>query len=298
MERLKVFYSPKQSVASLKSFSPSAGKPEKLVAQWLERYPIEIVEPRPVTLQDLGLAHDPSYVLDVIRCRRDNGFGNRSAEVADSLPWTSGSMVSAVQYVLAHGGVACSPTSGFHHAGYNFSQGYCTFNGLMVAALMVRQQVNRVAILDCDYHYGNGTDDIIRQLELGFVAHYTTGKSAQHGDAERFLGELPSILEQLAGDVLLYQAGADAHVWDPLGGWMTSGQMRRRDRLVFDWCRGRGTPVVWNLAGGYQEDFQSVLDLHHATLEECLRAFQEAAPPEAGGGDWDSQLGDWWNDPT
>ena len=44
------------------------------------------------------------------------------------------------------------------------------------------------------------------------------------------------------------------------------------EQLVKQWCQQRGVPVVWNLAGGYQEDFQSVLDLHHATLEECLAA--------------------------
>ena len=112
-----------------------------------------------------------------------------------------------------------------------------------------------------------------------------------------FLASIPDILSELKADVLIYQAGADAHLWDPLGGWMTSGQMRSRDRAVFGWCRRHKVPLVWNLAGGYQEDFQSVLDLHHATLEEGLAAFSDQSlPPESPG--WDSQLGDWWTDPA
>ncbi len=56
--------------------------------------------------------------------------------------------------------------------------------------------------------------------------------------------------------------------------------MRRRDRIVFHYCADHGLPVAWNLAGGYQAEFQRVLDLHHATMEECLAAFDplEARP--------------------
>ena len=267
---MKVFYTPRQSVAENASFSPSAGKPEKLVAQWLERYPIELVEPEPVSARDLALAHDPDYVRDVLACRHRNGFGNLSRSVADSLPYTTGSLVSAVKHVLEQGGAACSPTSGFHHAGYRHPEGFCTFNGLMVAALLVDV---RVGILDCDYHYGNGTDEIIGQKRVTRVAHYSTGKRENTADPEEFLAGLPEILQAMSAEVLIYQAGADAHVDDPLGGWMDASQMRRRDALVFEYCRDHSLPVAWNLAGGYQEQFQNVLDLHHATLEECLRVF-------------------------
>ncbi len=268
--KMKVFYSPHQSVAGNASFSPSAGKPERLLAQWCELYPVQLIEPQPVSEADFCLAHDPVMVRGVLGGHLCNGFGNNSPAVAASLPWTTGSLVSAARYALEHGGAVCSPTSGFHHAGYGISRAYCTFNGLMVAALLLKPR--RVAILDCDYHYGDGTDDIIQRLGVATVSHYTTG-ARQCQDADKFLEELPQILHELGGEILFYQAGADAHLWDPLGGWMTSVQMRRRDRIVFDFCKARSLPVVWNLAGGYQEDFQSVLDLHHATLEECLKVF-------------------------
>ncbi|MFA5507712.1 MAG: histone deacetylase [Vulcanimicrobiota bacterium] len=272
---MRVFYTPAQSVANNDSFSPSAGKPALLVEQWRTRWPdkLEFVEPQPVTAAALSLAHKSSMVEEILSCQGYNGFGNRSQEVARSLPWTTGSFVSATQYVVEHGGAACSPTSGFHHAGFDFSSAFCTFNGLMVAAMMVRHEVSRIGILDCDYHYGNGTDDIIEALGLENVGHLTTGRLPRALGPEGFLEQLPQFLSEMKAGVLLYQAGADAHIDDPLGGWMTSEQMRRRDRIVFEYCKTNGMPVVWNLAGGYQENIQNVLDLHHATMEECLKVF-------------------------
>lgn len=57
--------------------------------------------------------------------------------------------------------------------------------------------------------------------------------------------------------------------------------MRLRDNTVFEFSKQTNIPLVWNLAGGYQEDknqdgtisIQKVLDLHTATLEECLKLY-------------------------
>jgi acetoin utilization deacetylase AcuC-like enzyme len=276
---VNVYYSPAQSVATNDSFSPSAGKPAQLVEQWRGRWGTElsVVEPEPISEDLLCLAHESEFVKDVLTCRIPNGFGNYSQEIAASLRWTNGSFVSATRHVLKHGGVACSPTSGFHHAGYNFAGAFCTFNGLMVAAVLAGQHHKRVGILDCDYHYGNGTQDIIDRLALSHIEHLTTGGFPRSMKAENFLERLPDSLQKMNVNLLLYQAGADAHVDDPLGGWMTTEQMRLRDKIVFDHCRRTDTPVVWNLAGGYQSDLQFVLDLHHQTMEECLKAFGSVA---------------------
>ena len=270
---MRVFFSPKQSVAQNDSFSPSAGKPALLVAQWKQKWPdrLEFVEPEPVTVEQFSLVHGRDFVDDILACRKPNGFGNRSPEIAASLPWTTGSLVSAVRHVLENGGAACSPTSGFHHSGYKYARAFCTFNGLMVAAVSAHSRVGRVGILDCDFHYGDGTDDIIRLQDIDYVSHLTTGSLSCK--SEEFLESLPETLAGMKADLLIYQAGADAHVDDPLGGWMTTEQMRRRDRLGFEYCHSAGIPVVWNLAGGYQSEIQLVLDLHHATMEECLRLF-------------------------
>ncbi|MBN9668851.1 histone deacetylase family protein [Roseibium aggregatum] len=50
----------------------------------------------------------------------------------------------------------CRPPG--HHAGFDFFGGYCFFNNAAVAAQYLRDYgLNRIAILDVDYHHGNGT---------------------------------------------------------------------------------------------------------------------------------------------
>ena len=83
--------------------------------------------------------------------------------------------------------------------------------------------------------------------------------------------KLKEVIE--GADIVLYQAGADPHVDDPFGGYLTTSQMRRRDKLVFETANKLGVPLVWNLAGGYQQPIDKVLELHNNTLEECIRAY-------------------------
>lgn len=275
---MKVFYTDAQDVPNNCSFSPSAGKPMEAVASWRALgIPLEVVTPEPASEAELALAHDRAYVRGVLIGKHPNGFGNTSADVAASLPWTTGSLLSATRHALFTGESCASPTSGFHHASYDLGGGFCTFNGLVVAAQAVRREglARRVGILDCDVHYGNGTDSIIRKLRLGHIQHYTYGhRDAMRASAERWLEDLPRLMQSFARcDVLLYQAGADPHIDDPLGGVLTTAQMARRDKLVFEAASRMGIPVVWNLAGGYQTPLRNVLDLHDNTARAFVEVF-------------------------
>ena len=283
---LTVFYSDLQQVSEPQPGSPSPGKPARALESWQTmEIPLRVLPPLPALVDDLCLAHDPDYVREVLDCAQANGFGTRSESVAASLPWTVGSMVSAALHALESRRAAISPTSGFHHAGHNFGGGYCTFNGLMVAASKARQAgAKRVGILDLDQHYGNGTADIIRHLNLDFITHWTLGGSGigRGGEAEIWVTELSDLIEETftGCDLLLYQAGADSHEDDPLGGTFTTDQMRLRDRAVFESCSAMGLPIAWNLAGGYRKPLRLVLDLHDQTLAECARVFS-GNPQEA-----------------
>lgn len=277
---MKVFYSPKM-LADSKSFSPSASKPEWVVKSWLAKgFTIDLIEPVPVTLTQLYRAHNRAYVDGILACRIANGFGNHSKAVAQSLIYTSGAMLAAAKEAILTGNVACAPVAGFHHACWNKAEDYCTFNGLMVTALDLLDTgtAKRVGILDCDNHYGNGTDDIIDNVcDDDQVIHFTTGK--QRHQADSFLATLADRIRNLYStcDILLYQAGADPHIDDPLGGWMTTLQLYQRDMIVFKTAREMNLPVAWNLAGGYQRDENGellpVLQIHDNTMKACLSTY-------------------------
>ena len=116
------------------------------------------------------------------------------------------------------------------------------FNSLMVtvAKLLSEGLVHRVLVLDCDQHYGNGTDQIIAQLSMdGVVENATFGRwFSVPADASAYLSRLGQTVRQFGDfDLVLYQAGADVHVDDPLGGVLTTEQMIERDRTVFQAAR-------------------------------------------------------------
>jgi acetoin utilization deacetylase AcuC-like enzyme len=282
-------------VCDSRSFSPSAAKPAKVVERLRalaiaspgsaearsSAGAIDLIEPPAATVDELCLAHDRAFVEDVLACRTDNGFGNRSPEVAQTLPFTTGSMLAAARHVVELGGIACAPCSGFHHAGYRLPGGFCTFNGLMVTACALHAAgAKRIAIVDCDMHYGDGTDEIIDHLAIDWIAHFTAGESFHRPlDAPRFFAELPDRLRDMADcDVVLYQAGADPHVDDPLGGWLTTAELADRDRIVFDTFMELGVPVAWNLAGGYQVEadgsIPKVLEIHDNTAKAALASLR------------------------
>ena len=275
MDFIEIYYSPEQ-ISCPDSTSPSPRKPAWVVTDWIaQAFPIKIVKPLPASRAQLALAHPRKYVDGILNCELVNGFRGRQKDVADSLPWTCGSLLSAARAALTNGLVTCSPTSGFHHAGIETGYGFCTFNGLMVTALTLKAEgkVRNVGILDCDQHYGDGTAEIIAAHGIDWIRHV----SQEHwnpDEAKPFIDKLPEVVRSFADcDLLIYQAGADPHVNDPLGGFITTAELAERDRIVFSVSKSIGIPVVWNLAGGYQEPVARVLEIHRSTMLACVSTY-------------------------
>lgn len=134
-----------------------------------------------------------------------------------------------------------------HHAGANFFGGFCYLNNAAIAAHWLVQQGNRVAILDLDYHHGNGTQEIFygRSDVLfsslhadplmtypyywGYADEYGTGHGAtftynyplpRTTTMSRYQDTLHTALEKIqlfVPDVLVVSLGVDTHRDDPLG---------------------------------------------------------------------------------
>ena len=266
------------------SFSPSARKPALVLESW-KGLGILFAEQsfKPIEVDDFVLAHDREYVEGVLSCRLENGYDNRNREFALALPWIAGSMVAAATHSFSTRELSFSPTSGAHHACYASGGDFCTFNFLVISAIKVRQTGARlVGIIDLDYHYGNGTDDILERLGLTYIRHYSSGgdqDARSPNNAERWLKRLPGIIREFADvDLIIYNAGVDSHVNDPLGGNLTTEQMARRDRIVFETACEMDIPVCTSLAGGYQispdGSLNQVLSLHNTTFISAWEIFE------------------------
>ena len=218
-----------------------------------------------------------------------NGFSWDPGLFAMTCASTGGTVAAALRALET--GTAGSLSSGLHHAKRSRGDGFCTFNGLALAAhAALDAGAGGVLIIDLDAHCGGGTAELladdprIAQLDLAVDAF---DLYPEHGrftldtilDASAYLPTLRRRLDALdpaAFDLVLYNAGMDPFEGCHIGGrrGMTREILAEREDTVFAWCRDIGLPVAFVLAGGYagggftQDD---LVDLHRLTLEAAAR---------------------------
>ncbi len=250
-------------------------------AQWvadsLQATPIpsvEIVAPEPVTEAQLCAVHHPAYVA-AIRSGQPRDLAESQGFAWDPLLWpavraSTGGVLAAARAAMREG-VAGSLSSGLHHAKRGHGDGFCTFNGLALAAHdALTQGAQSVLILDFDAHCGGGTHSLVQDEPRIVQADVAVSPFDRYRPASynqfTFVREashyLPSIEDMLADleqsrtweDALcLYNAGMDPHEGCAIGGLagITSDILAERERIVFEWCRKQRLAVAFVLAGGY-----------------------------------------------
>lgn len=205
-------------------------------------------------------------------------------------PFTSGTWVaaragahcalSAAQAVLAGDRAAFALTRPpGHHAGADFFGGYCFLNNAALAAQHLRNAgMHKVAVLDVDYHHGNGTQAIFYdrpdvyfasihgdpRTEYPFYLGHAdeTGTGAGLGanlnlplprgtDYAIWAQALETALAGIAkfgADALVVSLGMDTFEGDPISGFKlkTDDYLRIGERLA-----KAGLPTVFIFEGGY-----------------------------------------------
>ncbi len=267
-----------------------------------------IHEPAPASDEDLLRVHTAEYVRAVAtgepRKLAESQKFPWSPKLAEAVRWTSGGCIAALAAALDDG-VAGNLASGFHHSHADHGEGFCTFNGLVIAYERARadKRLGRALVVDLDLHYGNGTASLCSNrpdlFNLSVYGNwYKDNQAARDVDHELAPdtanawsvpvpngangAEYLAIIERALGpaierarpDALLYQAGADPYREDPYSPLDVSHEdLYARDRLVFETCKRAGIPVAWVLAGGYTKDVSKVVAVHLGTARAALDVF-------------------------
>ena len=260
---------------------------------------------------ELALVHDAEYVESIREfCAAGGGLLTWSTPVVreswDAARAAAGTALAAAEAVLdgetAIAYALVRPPG--HHAQTRQADGYCLFNNVALAAEAARRRgVERAAILDCDVHHGNGTQEIFYEradvLTVSFhMAHGAWGPSHPQTGAPDEIGvgageganvnvELPlgtgdrgyeqamaeavvPIVDAFRPELVLVALGQDANQFDPNGrqalsmaGFRRFGEAARS--LADRHCGGR---LVLVQEGGYARTYSAFC--LHATLEGVL----------------------------
>jgi acetoin utilization deacetylase AcuC-like enzyme len=294
---LRVFYSPAYVLAA-HSFETT--RKARWVAESLERDPLaglEVVTPDPLTEAEVKAVHAARYV-DAVRTGQPRDLAQSQGFTWDPGLWTmvlasNGGVVTAAHAARADG-VAGSLSSGLHHAHRDHGRGFCTFNGLALAArAAIKAGARNVLILDLDAHCGGGTYELLGEdpsiwiVDVAVNAFDSYRPGARHTldlvrGAADYLPTIQARLAELPGrapsfDLCLYNAGMDPHQDCPVGGLrgITTNMLAAREQLAFDWCRQQGVPVAFVLAGGYTGpnlDQDGLVALHRLTVSAAAMA--------------------------
>lgn len=260
---MKVFYSPDYCLAS-HGFETT--RKAGWIADSLRRKPIEgvqVVEPEPLGIDVVLETHDEAYAWavetgDPPSLASSQGFV-WCPQMMRAVLSSNGGVVSAVKAAMEDG-IAGSLSSGLHHARRSHGLGFCTFNGLAIAASgAVKAGCESVLILDLDAHGGGGTASLIsgnvriQHLDVVVDPFDTHGDSVSMvgRDPLDYLSFLTAALAEFRPSLCIYNAGMDVHEGDCGPAGFDHRIIAAREKIVFEWASHHGIPIAFAMAGGY-----------------------------------------------
>jgi len=231
--------------------------------------------------------HSSKYIDLVDKSFPENGLAFLDGDTVvspgskDATKDAVGSIITAIDGVQQKEfkNAFCAVRPPGHHAEKNKAMGFCIYNNVAVGAnyLIEKYKYNKVAIIDFDVHHGNGTQDIFYDNEKvlyisthqypyypGSGSEKETGKfnnilniPLEAGTtAEEYLNAYENVLKKLKEfkpEFLLFSAGFDAHIDDPLAQLRLGSEdfyhlTKRTLEISKSLCNGN---VVSILEGGY-----------------------------------------------
>jgi len=238
--------------------------------------------------------HSSNYINQVSKSFPKNGLAFLDGDTVvspgskDATKDAVGSIIAAIDGVQnkEFKNAFCPVRPPGHHAEKEKAMGFCIYNNVAVGAnyLIEKYKYSKVAIIDFDVHHGNGTQDIFYNNEkvLYISTHQYpyypgSGSEKEKGKfnnifnipleagttAEEYLNAYEHVLNKLKEfkpEFLLFSAGFDAHIDDPLAQLRLNSEdfyqlTKRTLEFSKSFCHGN---VVSILEGGY--DLQALQD--------------------------------------
>ncbi|MDC0396466.1 histone deacetylase family protein [Candidatus Pelagibacter sp.] len=231
--------------------------------------------------------HSSEYIDLVSKSFPENGLAFLDGDTVvspgskDATKDAVGSIITAIDGVQNKDfkNAFCAVRPPGHHAEKDKAMGFCIYNNVAVGAnyLIEKYKYNKVAIIDFDVHHGNGTQDIfynnkkVLYISTHQYPYYPgSGSEKEKGKfnnvfnipleagitAEEYLNAYEHVLKKLKEfkpEFLLFSAGFDAHIDDPLAQLRLNSEdfyllTKRTLDVVKSFCNGN---VVSILEGGY-----------------------------------------------
>lgn len=231
--------------------------------------------------------HDPDYVAEVLSANvppeKERRIGFKVNEVvARRSPLVVGGTWLAAQLALQQG-YAANSAGGSHHALAATGAGYCIFNDLAIVAVRLVEErvVERVMVVDCDVHQGDGTAALtagrpgIATYSIHAEKNFPVRKARSTLDValpdgtgdEAYLEALEKtlvpMLDRERPDIILYQAGVDPYAGDRLGRLaLSEAGLVAREKFVARLMSDRGIPLASTVGGGYGDDTVEIARRH------------------------------------
>ncbi|MEL6177801.1 MAG: histone deacetylase [Myxococcota bacterium] len=253
----------------------------------------ELCTPHAALDSEIIEVHDPDYLDRVKRGALDRRAIRRigfpwSPQLVERSRRSSGATLDACMAALDGEGIAVNLAGGTHHAFADRGEGFCVFNDSSIAARVVQRRyahVERIVIVDCDVHQGNGTAAIHRSDPSVFTfsihGRYNYPFDKERSDLDIGLDDgtadepyldaltdgLQEAIERSRPDLAIILAGADPYHDDTLGRLaLTQAGLAERDRMVLGACHRHGIPAAITMAGGYARDIADTVAIHLQTV--------------------------------
>jgi histone deacetylase 11 len=273
---------------------------DSLIARGLRRSG-DFVRPRAPTRRELGELHSSAYLnslrspKSLVRILEVPIVARLPGSLIDwrilrPMRLATGGTLLACRLALEHG-VAINVGGGFHHAAAEWGGGFCVYADIPWAAAILHGEglIRKVMVVDLDAHQGNGTaavfttwpwasifdvyqEDLFpaRKEPEDYPFALPAGMTgSEYLDLIRDF--LPGALDAVRPDLVIYNAGSDPFVNDPLAGLrLTMSDLADRDSIVVTFARERSIPVAMVLSGGYSAESWRI---HADSIEGILTRF-------------------------